>query len=72
MPGGLHSSMGMPGQKRGAQEYVGRSCEVALKRGEWHNSEIVEIKRDERGIDRATLKVLGMQGTADARKEVRL
>ncbi|CAD7925836.1 unnamed protein product [Amoebophrya sp. A120] len=60
-----------PAQHRGrGHELIGRSCEVHLpgSLNGWYNAEVFNIRRDERGVDRAMLTVFGER----ERKEVKL
>lgn len=47
-----------PVVKKRGHEYIGRTCEVNLG-GSWFNGGIVDIKRDERNRDLATIEIFG-------------
>lgn len=44
---------------RGPQGLVGRTCEVIYD-NQWFNAEIIQIRRDERGVERVGCKILGL------------
>lgn len=55
---------GRPQQKSVHTALIGRTCEAFYEQ-KWFNSEIVSVRRDERGIERCTVEFIGFQNTRE-------
>jgi hypothetical protein len=61
-----------PGKAAGAGGIVGRTCEVVYD-SSWFNAEIIAARRDERGVERLQVKILGLGTVRDCKlQEVKL